>query len=54
MNGHGVYHYKSGNIYEGNLKEGIRFGYGKMKFANGETYEGNWKNNKKDGQFDGN
>jgi hypothetical protein len=32
--------------YEGNYKDGMKSGYGKMKFPNGDLYEGEWLENK--------
>ncbi len=32
--------------YEGNYKNGLRTGQGKMIFPNGDIYEGNWLENK--------
>lgn len=32
--------------YEGNYKDGLKHGIGKMKFPNGDTYEGEWYENK--------
>jgi hypothetical protein len=32
--------------YEGNYKDGLKHGVGKMKFPNGDVYEGEWVENK--------
>jgi hypothetical protein len=32
--------------YEGNYKDGLKSGYGRMKFPNGDLYEGEWVDNK--------
>jgi len=32
--------------YEGNYKDGLKHGFGKMKFPNGDLYEGEWVENK--------
>lgn len=32
--------------YEGNYKDGLKHGFGKMKFPNGDIYEGEWVENK--------
>lgn len=32
--------------YEGNYKDGIRSGFGKMTFPSGDIYEGEWLDNK--------
>jgi len=38
------------NIYEGDMKENKKDGYGIMKYKNGNKYEGFWKNDKKEGK----
>lgn len=35
--------YKSGDIYNGEWKDGEWNGYGKLKYADGDVYEGEWK-----------
>jgi hypothetical protein len=37
------------DIYEGDILNGQKHGFGKMIHKNGDIYEGHWKNNKKDG-----
>ena len=32
--------------YEGNYKDGLRSGFGRMTFPNGDIYEGQWVDNK--------
>ena len=32
--------------YEGNYKDGIKLGFGKMVYPNGDIYEGEWVDNK--------
>lgn len=32
--------------YEGNYKDGLKQGVGKMRFPNGDVYEGEWVENK--------
>ena len=32
--------------YEGNYKDGLKHGFGKMKFPNVDLYEGEWVENK--------
>lgn len=32
--------------YEGNYKDGLKHGFGKMKFPNGDLYEDEWVENK--------
>lgn len=32
--------------YEGDYKDGLKHGFGKMKFPNGDLYEGEWVENK--------
>lgn len=36
--------------YEGNYKDGLKDGYGKMVYPNGDIYEGNWVENKMEGE----
>eukprot|EP01032_Pedospumella_encystans_P020893 gene20893-23726_t len=36
--------------YEGNYKDGLKHGVGKMVFPNGNTYEGEWFENKMQGE----
>jgi hypothetical protein len=36
--------------YEGNYKDGLRCGFGKMTFPSGDTYEGEWQDNKMSGE----
>ena len=40
----------SGNIYEGEAKDGVYNGHGKMMFVSGAVYEGEWKDGKRNGQ----
>jgi len=40
MNGHGVYKYTSGAIYEGEFKDGKANGHGVYKNASGSIYDG--------------
>lgn len=37
--------YESGNVYMGEIDEGVRNGYGIMNYKNGHKYCGYWKNN---------
>lgn len=39
----------SGNVYTGNVMNGVYDGQGKMEYSNGEKYEGEWKNGKRNG-----
>ena len=45
----GIFYYKNGDYYEGNLLNGIKEGFGILKLKNGTIYEGDFKNNKQDG-----
>ena len=36
--------------YEGEWKEGMKCGQGKMIYPNGDVYEGEWKNDKRNGK----
>jgi hypothetical protein len=44
LQGRFIIHYSSGNVFEGNLENTLRNGYGKMTWSSGDVYEGNWKN----------
>jgi len=44
-----ITHLADGRVYEGNYKNGVPNGYGKMTWSDGDVYEGNWKNNYQDG-----
>ena len=39
--------YPNGNIYEGDVLDGKKHGYGVFVFSNGQRYEGYWVNNKR-------
>jgi hypothetical protein len=41
--------YADGERYEGELKEGLRDGFGRMSYRNGIVYEGGWVGNGKEG-----
>lgn len=49
MHGRGVYTYKNGSVYEGELRNDKFNGVGRFTFTNGCVYEGNFKNDKFDG-----
>jgi hypothetical protein len=38
------------DIYEGDILDGKKHGFGKMLYKNGNVYEGKWKNDKKHGK----
>jgi len=42
--------YYNGNKYEGNWKDDMFYGSGKLTYKNGSSYDGNWVNNEKNGQ----
>mmetsp|Transcript_22538 Transcript_22538/g.34822 ORF Transcript_22538/g.34822 Transcript_22538/m.34822 type:complete len:83 (-) Transcript_22538:123-371(-) len=48
--GEGKMTYADGDVYEGELKNGMAHGEGKNTFANGSVYEGNWKDDKPNGK----
>ena len=50
MHGEGKYTSADGDVYEGELKNGMAHGEGKMTFADGSVYEGNWKDDKPNGK----
>ena len=41
--------YASGNIYEGQMKDGKRHGQGRYTLVNGDVYEGSFRNNRFEG-----
>jgi len=41
--------YEDGSSYEGEWKNDMRSGKGKMMYKNNSTYEGNWENGKRSG-----
>lgn len=49
MHGNGIYTFKNGNMYVGELKMGVFEGKGKLIYKNGDFYEGNWLDDNKDG-----
>jgi hypothetical protein len=44
-----VLHLPNGDVYEGELKDGLYNGQGTMTYANGDVYEGEWKNGERNG-----
>jgi len=45
--------HSNGDIYEGELANGLRHGYGTYIYANKTVYKGHWQNNHKtDGIFE--
>ena len=42
--------YPDGSIYEGEIKNGLRHGYGILTNENGDLYQGNWANDKREGK----
>ena len=49
-NAEGIIYYDNGNIYKGQLKNGIRYGQGEMIFFNGYTLKGNFNDNAVNGK----
>ena len=43
MHAFGVLRYAHGGMYEGEFKNGLKHGYGKLKHADGQI-EGTWEN----------
>lgn len=41
--------YSDGSIYEGDVKNGLRDGFGTQSYANGSYYRGQFKNDKREG-----
>ena len=48
--GRGVYRYRDGSSYEGELVYGLRHGHGLLTYSNGDVYEGGFENGKRHGQ----
>ena len=48
--GHGVYKYLDGSVYNGEWREGRRHGHGTYTFSNGDRYVGEWVEDYKEGQ----
>jgi hypothetical protein len=49
--GRGTMKYASGDVYEGELKDGDnRHGRGMYRYANGNVYEGEWKDDRRHGR----
>ena len=46
LQGEDVIRYENGDIYKGQIKNGIREGLGICYFSNKDKYEGMWKNDK--------
>ena len=46
----GYIKYKNGGRYDGELKEGVRNGYGVYQYARGRRYVGFWSENKREGR----
>lgn len=42
--------YANGDVYEGEIKNDMRDGYGVQHYANGDIYTGNWKLDKRNGK----
>ena len=42
--------WKNGNIYNGELVNGVRKGNGIMTWKNGDIYNGQWENNIQEGR----
>ena len=49
MNGNGKHTYASGEVYEGEFKDGKRNGNGKHTYADGAVYEGEFKDDERSG-----
>lgn len=47
--GHGVYHYENGDLYEGEFENGLRTGHGDYRWTDGSVFRGEWLNDKKNG-----
>ena len=47
MHGKGTYTYASGNVYDGDFKDGTMHGKGTMTYADGGVYVGEYKDGKR-------
>ena len=43
INGHGIFKWNNGEVYEGNWKNDKADGYGEYQSKDGVIYKGNWK-----------
>ena len=48
--GHGVFYYSDGDIYDGEWNNDMKEGKGKLTYNNGTIFEGNWKADKREGE----
>ncbi|KPI88791.1 hypothetical protein ABL78_2106 [Leptomonas seymouri] len=48
--GQGCLHYKSGNVYTGNWRDGAADGFGEKRYRNGDIYRGHWAQGKRSGR----
>ena len=39
-----IFHFAGGEVFEGNLENDLKNGYGKMTWSSGDVYEGNYEN----------
>ena len=44
-----TYHHARGDVFEGNYKNNLKDGFGKLTWVGGDIYEGNWKNDARNG-----
>jgi hypothetical protein len=50
-NGHGIYNYSGGDIYDGEFKDGLRHGFGEYKYVvDNSIYRGEWWKDVKQGR----
>lgn len=48
--GHGVLYYTSGNVYDGEWRDGAANGIGEKRYANGDVFRGMWRGGKRSGR----
>ena len=49
MHGQGVYIFKSGELYRGDIQNGLKHGFGRFEYSDKRVYEGYWHHNNKFG-----
>jgi hypothetical protein len=50
MSGKGIFYHSSGNKYDGEWKDGEKYGEGEYLWKDGTKYIGSWKNGTRNGK----